>query len=80
MKKKIVIKDGDKQPIECPKCKEMNGYQRSDYLKTHYTTIRNSDGSFEQGFYSDYQPLVNRNRSAYCPECITKLPFWVDES
>ena len=75
---KLTIKEGEAQPFDCPKCEDKMGYGVSDYLKTHYATYRNADGSFESGSYSDFQPVIHRGKTAVCANCNTKLPFWVE--
>lgn len=75
---KVTIKEGESQPTDCPNCEDKMGYAVTDYLKTHYTTYRNADGSFESGSYSDFQPVIHRGKTAVCANCNTKLPFWVE--
>lgn len=75
---KPTIKEGEAQPIDCPNCKGKYGYSVSDYMKTHYTTHRNADGSFMSGQYSDYQPIITKGKTAVCANCTTKLPFWIE--
>ena len=73
-------KEGEPQPVECYICNEKRGYSFSDYMKTHYITDYNSDGSFELGSYSDYQPTINNGKTPYCMECQTRLKFKLDRS
>lgn len=75
---KLTIKEGHAQPMDCPRCKEKFGYATSDLIKTHYTTYRNADGSFDSGQYSDYQPTIHKGKTAVCCNCNEKLPFWVE--
>ena len=52
----ITIKIGDKQPVDCPKCKDKLGYRTSDYMKTHYYDFYGEDGEKlrQQLIYNDY--------------------------
>lgn len=71
----ISISLGDVQPLECENCNGKFGYQKSDYIKTHYTIHFNEDGESEGGFYSDYQPLIHSGIRAYCRNCGGRLKF-----
>ncbi len=75
---KTTIKEGEAQPLDCPKCEDKMGYSVSEYMKTHYTTHRNADGTFWQGHYSDYQPTIHRGKTVVCANCSARLPFWVE--
>ena len=78
MAKKIIIELGDPQPLDCPKCKDKMGYRVVDYLKTHYDSFYNADGTSDGGMYSEYQPAINLGKRAYCNECLTSLPFTIN--
>jgi len=69
------IRRGEPQPEPCPECNDFMGYQVSDYIKTHYTDVYNRNGFCNEGFYSDYQPIISRGKSAFCSNCLTRLPF-----
>jgi len=76
----IMIKIGDKQPLDCPKCKDKFGYTTSDYMKTHYYDFYNDDGSKIGGDYSEWQPIIHKSKKVICGNCGSKLPFYVDRS
>lgn len=80
MSKMPTIKPGEPQPVDCPKCKSPEGYQFSDYMKIHYDTIYNADGSHWGGVYSDGCKMVNVGLTAHCSNCGTKLPFKMDRN
>jgi len=75
----ITIHLGEKQPVPCEKCGFM-GYAISDHIKTHYTTTFKNNGDFDSGFYSDYQPYINKAKTPHCAECGSKLGFKVDRT
>lgn len=71
----IEIKINDPQPAPCPKCKELAGYQYSDYMSLHYTSFHSSSGVYESGQYSDVMKTLNLGKSAFCANCGHRLPF-----
>lgn len=74
MSKRISIKIGEPQPLPCPKCNGLFGYQYSDLFRMYYTSIHNPDGMYYGGEYSDGTNL-NRSKTVYCASCGAKLPF-----
>lgn len=71
----ISINIGDKQPLDCPKCKGKFGYRVTDYLKTHYSYYYDEDGEKLGGDYSDWQPMIHKLKTVVCHNCASKLPF-----
>lgn len=76
----VKIKLGDPQPEPCSKCGEKMGYQVSDYIKTHYTSIYNVHGESIGGFYSEHQPTINKGKTACCWNCQEELKFRIDRT
>ena len=76
----ITIKIGDKQPLDCPICKDKLGYRTSDYLRTHYYDFYSEDGEKLGGDYFDCQHIINKLKTTVCHNCGSKLPFNVDRS
>lgn len=76
----LYINVNDPQPLPCPKCKEKEGYQYSDYISLHYTTYHAPNGKHEGGFYSESPKMINQAKEAYCSNCGKKLPFRVNRS
>lgn len=71
------IKIGDPQPLHCPNCVLMHGYQVSENIKTQYHTQYLADGDFGSGFYGDTMKTISISKDVYCCNCNTKLPFKV---
>jgi hypothetical protein len=74
------IKIGEEQPVPCDHCGDYEGYQVSDYLKTHFTMSFEGDGSFMHSFYSEYQPLITAQVTPYCSNCGTRLRFKMERN
>lgn len=75
MPRKIIIEVGDPQPIDCSKCNRKHGYQFSDLMKIHYTTIFEENGDHWGGCYSEGGSMLNEGVTPYCANCGTKLSF-----
>ncbi|KKN63242.1 hypothetical protein LCGC14_0503600 [marine sediment metagenome] len=75
-----IIELGDPQPMDCPSCGDKMGYKHSDYMKVHYETFYNSDGSEGGGSYSDFIRILNLGVIAICCECNARLPFKLNRS
>lgn len=69
------IKVGEPQPVKCDGCDDFCGYQYSDHMKLHYTTIHDADGSHLGGQYSDYSRILNNGITPYCANCGDRLKF-----
>jgi hypothetical protein len=75
MSKCISIKVGEGQPVDCPNCEKKNGYHYADYMKIHYTSFHSENGKLDSGAYTDSSTLLNAGKTAYCNQCLERLPF-----
>ena len=75
----IAIKLNEPQPLVCPKCKSIEGYQYSDLFRMSYTSFHNKEGKYEGGQYND-GTCLNRGLSAFCCNCGTRLPFKLERT
>lgn len=71
----VEIRINEPQPVPCDKCGGFEGYQYSDYMSLHYTSIHGADGEYEMGAYSDGCRMKNKARIPYCRNCGSKLKF-----
>lgn len=80
MAKKITIKLGEPQPVECNSCGEKSGYQVTDKIRTTYTMVYESSGRFELGEYGDSLSYVSRDTRPSCARCGEKLNFKINRN
>ena len=75
-----VINIGDDQPIGCETCKSKEGYQFSDRIKAHFNMIYSPSGEHVHSAFGEYQPVINKAKTAYCPNCGNKLGFKINRT
>ena len=69
------INIGEPQPLPCKRCKNKEGYQYTETIRTTYTTRFDESGKVEGGDYGDTMKYLCGGKTAYCLNCNDKLPF-----
>ena len=73
----ISIKEGDPQPLNCPKCKLKEGYIVSKVVQVTSGDMFDSDGNYVTQIDSEYRKPIRTLIKCHCSNCTTHLPFKV---
>ncbi len=73
----IFINAGDKQPLDCPKCKEKYGYQISNRIQKYVDIMYTEEGEHNGCVYSGFEKILYTIKRPYCCNCRTTLSFKV---
>jgi DNA-directed RNA polymerase subunit RPC12/RpoP len=73
----LSIKEGNYQPLDCPKCKSKMGYQVTKKIISYIDNIFDLDGKYISESASEHYKIIKHYKRAHCSNCGTKLPFTI---